>query len=109
MEMPRELTELLARWPDWVLPTEKQRKQKRTNSSFAQITEFYKAVQPHMPAIASYLDNFPTATIQEEHMNLLLLAFIFMEAAVAVEFYKAPELPVGFSGDRFHITELQAG
>jgi hypothetical protein len=104
--VPPALRELFALAGEWALATERARREKRATSTMAEIESYYASLRPHMPAIASFLDQCSVQVPEPEQRTLSQLAFMFLETAVAVEFYRQPELPNGFPRERFDIAEL---
>jgi hypothetical protein len=105
-KMPVDVAALLSLAPEWALPTERERKEKRAGASMLQLQNYYAQVQPQLAAIAAYLDEFPGGELTGEHLQLLWLAYMALEAALAIEFYKQPELPFGFPRERFVIVDV---
>ncbi len=102
---PDALRELVKSSKAWIYPTERARKEKRVQSSMGELVEFYDRVQPLFPAMIEYLDGRPIIDPTSNVREVGLIALMYLEAAMAVEFYRQPELPA-FPGSRFHISVL---
>lgn len=89
--LPHEFGELEP-YLDWALPTIGQRRAKRLASSMEEIDSFYQAILPKMADIATYLDRFELAKLEDRQRRLLDLAFSFMAVAPAVEIFGQPEV-----------------
>lgn len=83
----------LSRFAAFALPTEAQRMQKRLASSLAELTELYQALLPRMEALVEHLSQWEVDRLPDEQLPLLWLGLMFMEAAVAVELFKSPDVP----------------
>jgi hypothetical protein len=85
----------LSQWMAFALPTTKERLRKRTQSTMPQLQAFYDAMAPQMDAIMTYLMDFPAEEdkLAPQELNLVRLAKAFMEVALAVELFKAPDEP----------------
>lgn len=102
MSLPPEFSDLEAYAARWALPTTDARERQRQTAAMSEITAFYTAMQPRLPAIFDYLDRFDVAALPATAETLLNLAFGFIEAALAVEIFKQPGItgmpyPHGFS------------
>ena len=103
--LPNGFHILECRIGDWALKTEQERREKRATSSFEELRAYYDVVGPQMRAIAAHLDTFPMGVLPGPELALLNLAQMFMEVAIAVEFYGQPELPRGFPRQRWVIAQ----
>jgi hypothetical protein len=83
----------LARFESFALPTEGQRMARRLAASMDELTAFYRALLPRMEAIAAHLAQWPVDALPVSQRPLLWLGLMFMEAAVAVELFKDPDVP----------------
>ena len=85
----------LSQYMEFALPTTKERLRKRTQSTMPQLQAFYDALAPQMDAIMTYLMDFPAeeANLAPQELHLVRLAKAFMEVALAVELFKAPDEP----------------
>jgi hypothetical protein len=88
---------------DWALPTENERWEKRATSAMEELLAYYDLVGPKMKAMAAHLDHFPMGTLPPQEQVLLNLAFMYIEVAIAVEFFKQPESPNGFPRHRWSV------
>lgn len=79
----------------FALPTQKERMRARGNSLMPELQKFYDAVSPQMDAIMTYLLDFPAdeKKLAPQELRLVHLAKAFMEVALAIEMYKAPDEP----------------
>ena len=104
--LPEPFAELAVFVDAWALPTEAERKEKRASSSLPELEAYKAAVGPRMMEIAGYLDQFPMGELPTPQRNLLFLALIYTEVAIALEFYHAPEIPNAFPRQRFTIRDI---
>ncbi len=105
--LPQEFAELEALVPNWTFPTERERRHACAGTPMSEIRAFYALVGPRMEAIAAYLDTFPMGILPKPQNNLLMLAQIYMEVAVCVEFLGAPDMgPEQISPDRWFILDV---
>jgi len=88
---------------EWALPTEHERREKRATSPMETIQDYYDLVGPQMRAIAAHLDTFAIGTLPEPETALFHLAQMYMETAIAVEFFGQPEVPRGIARQRWAI------
>jgi hypothetical protein len=100
-EVPAELRPLLGLAPEWAWPLERQRQEKRASSSLQQLDAFHAALRPQLLAIGRYLDSLSTRQLSADQQALFRLALMYMEAAPAVEAYRAAETPVGYPRQKF--------
>ena len=101
--------EALAAYDDWALPTSDERLQKRMDSSMEEIQRFYDAVLPLVDAALAHLDAFPLDGLPPAEQKLFSLLLASTEAALAVEVYLAPQLPLSPSASRFRTTHMHMG
>lgn len=83
----------LERYASFALPTEAQRMARRLDASLEELTELYQALLGRMEALAQHLAQWPVDELPAEQRPLLWLGLAFMEAAVAVELFKDPDVP----------------
>lgn len=101
--LPSEFNDLEKFVDEWALETREERRAKRESSDMQQIISFYEIFSPMFQRIAAHLDEFPMDGLRESEQTLLNLSFMFVEAAMAVEFHGQPTVPGGFLGDRWVI------
>jgi hypothetical protein len=93
----------LAAYAAWALPSEDARMRDRLGSSMDDMTAFYQALLPEMPAIAAHLDQWPLAGLPAAQRPLLYLALAFMEAGMAVEAFHDPDVPEGIGAEHVQV------
>lgn len=93
----------------WALPTSGQRLHKRMNSSMDEIRAFYDAMLPVAERALAHLDEFDLDTMPAAETRLYHLMLACAEAALAVEVYHAPRLPLAPSESRFKVTHVHMG
>jgi hypothetical protein len=101
--LPESFKSLQPLVSEWALPTEHQRREKRATSPMKAINDYYGVLGPQMRAIATHLDFFPMGTLPDPETALLHLAQMYMETAIAVEFFGQPEVPRGIARQRWVI------
>ncbi len=79
----------------FALPTTKERLRKRAQSTMPELQAFYDEVGPQMDAIMTYLLDFPAdeKKLEPPVLHLVHLAKAFMEIALAIELFHAPDEP----------------
>jgi hypothetical protein len=77
----------LARFRDWMVPTDRGRIERRLCLPFAEVKAFYDEVLPELDRILSYLHTRPATEMSQEDANLLNLALSLVEISNAVEIY----------------------
>lgn len=89
---------------EWSLETQHERREKRATSAFSELRAFYDLVGPRVRDIAAHLDGFPMGALPAPQQTLLQLALMYMEVALAVEFYGQPEVEGWFPRQRWVIS-----
>jgi hypothetical protein len=89
----------------WALPTETERNAHRMASSQAELEAFANALVPRLDDIAAYLNQFPLDAMPADARALFYILLSVAEVAPAVESYRRPVVPFGFSGQRFKAQE----
>ena len=102
--MPTEFRELENLVQGWSLETEHERRERRATAEFPELRAYYEVVGPRMRDIAAHLDAYPMGILPAPQKSLLQLALMYMEVAIAVEFYGQPELKDGFPRQRWVIS-----
>lgn len=102
--LPEKFQEL-EQWSPWFLATEKERYDKRTQSSIDELRAFHAALKPHMEDLIQYLSTFEWgAPIGDEDRNLFHLGLSYMEAAVPIDLgWKSPIAEDSFPVDRLQL------
>jgi hypothetical protein len=90
----------------WSFASEHERREQRASSPFAELQTYYALVGPRIRDIASHLDEYPMGVLPAPQQALLQLALMFMEVALAVEFYGQPEVRDGFPRQRWVISPV---
>ncbi|MBL6751149.1 MAG: hypothetical protein ISP90_11535 [Nevskia sp.] len=109
LKLPADFTDLADIGIEWSLPTEKERQDRRATASMPELRRYYDRLQPRMTAIAAHLDQFEYGLDQlpAAERHLLQLAYMYLESAMAVEFYRRPEPPDNFPRSRFIIDDIR--
>lgn len=109
MDLPSDFADLADLVPAWSLPTERARKERRASAAMDDIRSFYDRLQPRITQIAQHLGAFEYRpdSLPEAETHLLRLACMYMETAMAVEFYRRPEPEAAFPRDRFVIENIR--
>lgn len=87
--------EELARFQDWMVPTDRERLHRRLDVPFAEIQAFYDGIMPDFTRILTYLEGRPATDISQEDANLLNLALSVVEISNAVEVYEQGQVVDG--------------
>jgi hypothetical protein len=93
----------------WALPSSDQRLYKRMNSSMEEIQAFYDAVLPLAERALAHLDEYDPCEMPPAERRLYHLLLASTEAALAVEVYHAPRLPLSPTESRFKVTHHHMG
>ena len=87
----------------WALADAGDRLRQRMLSSMAELEAFYQAMLPHLEAALLYLDEFEFGKLPPAQRRLHWLTLASAEAALSVEIYRAPTLPMAPELSRFQI------
>ncbi len=87
----------------WALEDADARLRKRMQSSMAELEAFYHAMLPHLEAALLYLDEFEFGKLPTPERLLHWLTLAVAEAALSVEIYRSPTLPMAPDVSRFQI------
>ncbi len=93
----------LERLADWGLPTERERHDRRLASTMDALRDYYSTLLPRMEAMVDHLNGFDLATMPTAEKRLLYMGLMFIEAAVAVEMFKDPDIPDGLPAEQMEI------
>lgn len=91
--LPQEFADLEPYAAGWAQASSDARHHQRQTSSMEDIKAFYDAFQPRLEAAFAYLDRFDVHALPAPAQTLLNLSFGYIEAALAVEIFKAPGVP----------------
>jgi len=93
----------------WALPTADQRLHNRMARSMEEIQRFYDAMMPCIQPALAHLDTFGLDNLPPSEQCLFQLVLASAEAGLAVEVYRAPNLPLAPSAGRFKVTHHHMG
>lgn len=93
----------------WALATSDERLRRRMNAPMAEIQAFYDAMLPVVERALTYLDGFTLGAMPAPETRLYHLVLASAEAALAVEVYRAPRLPLAPAESRFKVTHMHMG
>lgn len=105
-ELPSAFKVLESFAASWALPTSDERLNKRMHSNMEEIEAFYAAMLPLVTDALAHLDGFPLGDMPPAETRLYHLVLASAEAALAVEVYRAPQLPLAPSESRFKVTHV---
>lgn len=77
----------LARFRDWMVPTDRGRVERRLSVPFPEVRAFYDGILPELGRLMAYLQTRPATDVSAEDANLLNLALSLVEISNAVEIY----------------------
>ena len=83
----------LGPFADWALPTERERYEKRVQSTMAELQEFYDAAFPRLEAGTAYLDQFELSAMPDDAKRLLWLFCALVTVSFPVEVWRQPRVP----------------
>lgn len=76
----------LEQWSPWFLATERERYDKRAQSSMDELRAFAGALKPRMEDLIQHLSGFPWGSdLNDQDRNLFHLGLSYMEAAVPLD------------------------
>lgn len=87
-------------WTAWSLETEKQRSDKRLQSTMEELKALYDAVLPRAEAALAYLEKFPLDAMPADARRLFLLTLSLAEVAPAIELFGQPGVVDGYDASR---------
>lgn len=108
MKLPTEFADLDCFTERWGAESYNDRWQARLSAKFEDITAFYNAMVPRMPAVIEHLNGLPINGLPPSEQALLRLAAAFMEASIAVEIFHAPDEPGVFPASRFIVERFDS-
>lgn len=91
--LPEPFGDLEELVPEWALPTEVERNQKRRTSSMEVLRGFYDAVLPRWGEMLAHLNGVPASELPAEERRLLELGLSFVEVSNAIERFRQPDVP----------------
>ncbi|MFN8037230.1 MAG: hypothetical protein U0V73_14995 [Acidimicrobiia bacterium] len=84
----------LARFGEWILPTEPERFAKRLASTMDELQDFYDAAFEHFEDAAAYLKQVPyDDDMPEDAKNLMWLYCSLVTISFAIECWRQPYVP----------------
>jgi hypothetical protein len=107
--LPAAFAELEHFASGWALPSSDERMHKRMNSSMAEIQAFYDTMLTVTEGALAYLDQFELGAMPPSETRLFHLVLAGAEAALAVEVYRAPQLPLAPTESRVKVTHTHKG
>lgn len=104
--LPEKFREL-EQWSPWFLATERERYNKRAQSSMEELRAFEAALKPRMEDLIQYLTAFEWGVpLTDEDQNLFHLGLSYMEAAVPIDLgWKNPVAEDSYPVDRVELPE----
>lgn len=90
--LPSEFADL-APLAEWVLPTERERYDKRVASSMDELQAFYDALFPRLEDAVAYLAQVPYADMPDDAVNLLWMCCSLVTVSFPVEAWRQPRVP----------------
>ncbi len=93
IQLPAEF-EALEPFISWSLERERHRTEKREDSTFEEVQEFYDAIFPRLEEIVTYLDRFPIDDMPEPAERLFHMTLSLVEVSNLVERYKSRDVIV---------------
>jgi hypothetical protein len=103
-QLPAQFSDLESFAQTWALETANQRLLKRMQSSMAEIKQFYDAMLPRLEEALNYLDDFKFGKLPAPQQRLYWICLATAEAALSVEVYGSPTLPMAPEISRFEIS-----
>jgi hypothetical protein len=100
MTLPEDFADLQPHLA-WALPTETERNARRLTTSQSELQDFATAIVPRLDDIAAHLAHFPLDALPPPQLALFHLMLSVAEIAPAVESYRRPAVPFGFTAARF--------
>ena len=88
---------------EWCLGSERERNAKRLSSTLEELSGFYSAMLPRMPAIVEELRSASLRQMPDDQRNLMWLAMSLMEISACIELFRAVAVPHAVPGERISI------
>jgi len=92
VSLPAEFADL-APFTDWVLPTERERYNKRIASAMDELQAFYDVAFARLEAACVYFDQYSMDELPDEGINLLWLFCSLVTVSFPVEVWRQPRVP----------------
>jgi hypothetical protein len=81
------------RFADWALATEGERYAKRLASTLEELETFYRTVEPRIPEVIDYLNQFDLNAMPNDALQLLRTMYSIVVVSWAVEVWRGPQVP----------------
>ncbi len=92
VNLPAEFADL-APLSEWILPTERERYDKRIATPMDGLQAFYDALFPRMEEAVAYLAQVPYDGMPDDAANLLWMCCSLVTVSFAVEAWRQPRVP----------------
>ncbi|HKQ84714.1 MAG TPA: hypothetical protein VJS42_21130 [Steroidobacteraceae bacterium] len=86
-KLPERYATLEQGWGEWIIDTEPARARLRLAKSDEELRAFYEALQPQMPELIKFIDQYPIEALPADVKNLWWLVSSYLGVAVALEIY----------------------
>ncbi len=90
--LPNEFADLEP-FADFALPSERERYNKRVESTMPELQAFYDAAFPRMDEAIAYIDQWPLDALPEDAQRLLWLYCALVTVSFPVEVWRQPRVP----------------
>lgn len=77
----------------WALATEGERYAKRLASTLEELEAFYRTVEPRIPEVIDYLNQFDLDAMPDDALQLLRMMYSIVVVSWAVEVWRGPQVP----------------
>ena len=102
--LPEKFAHLEDYVEEWSIADEEGRYLKRHNCSLEELTAYFNAIEPLLPEISSYLDQYSVKELPEDCQRLLGLALMCQECFSSVALFKHPHVPNVLPWQRFKVS-----
>lgn len=89
---------------EWALATSAERLHKRMHSTMTDIQTYYATALPLLEPALKHLDECDLGRLPEQERKLYWLTLACAEAALSIETYRSPTLPLAPDASRFKVT-----
>lgn len=86
-KLPERYAKLEQTWGEWIIDTEPARAKLRLAKPDEELRTFYEALQPQLPELINFIDQYPIDALPSDVKNLWWLVSSYIGVAVALEMY----------------------
>ena len=102
--LPEQFAHLEEYVEQWSIADEEGRYLKRHNSTLEEMTAYFNVIDPLLPEISTYLDQYSLKDLPEDCKRLLGLALMCQECFSSVMLFKHPHVPKVLPWQQFKVS-----